>query len=45
MKKFFEKFLEKLLSFPEIDFGHAGTIHITQYGKQGGTGEGNYNYF
>ena len=25
-KKFFEKFLEKLLSFPEIYFGHAGTI-------------------
>ena len=25
MKKLFEKFLEKLLSFPEIYFGHAGT--------------------
>ena len=25
-KKIFEKFLEKLLSFPEIYFGHAGTI-------------------
>ena len=26
MKKKFEKILEKLLSFPEIYFGHAGTI-------------------
>ena len=25
-KNFFEKFLEKLLSFPEIYFGHTGTI-------------------
>ena len=25
MKNFFEKFLEKLLNFPEIYFGYAGT--------------------
>ena len=27
-KKFFEKFLEKLLSFPKIYFGHAGTTPL-----------------
>ena len=37
MKKNFEKFLEKLLSFPEIYFGHAGTISRSSVNRGGGS--------
>ena len=34
-ENFFEKFLEKLLSFPEIYFGHAGTISRSTVNRGG----------
>ena len=36
-EKIFEKFLEKLLSFPEIYFGHAGTISRSTVNRGGST--------